>query len=56
LTVNVTASASSTGSGSIPNGGGKGGGGAFGWLELLVLATLQASYLTRRPLKAGRSD
>jgi hypothetical protein len=56
LTVNVTASASSTASGSIPNGGGKGGGGAFGWLELLVLATLQASYLTRRPLKAGRSD
>jgi hypothetical protein len=55
LTVNVTASASSTGSGSIPNGG-KGGGGAFGWLELLVLATLRAAYLTRRPLKAGRSD
>jgi hypothetical protein len=49
LTVNVTTSASSTGIGSTPNGGGKGGGGSFGWLELIVLATLQASYLTRRP-------
>jgi len=53
LTVNVTAPASSTGSGSTPTGGGKGGGGAFGWLELLVLASLQAAYLTRRPLKAA---
>jgi hypothetical protein len=55
LTVNVTAPAGSTGAGSTPTGGGKSGGGAFGWLELLLLASLQAAYLTRRPLEARRT-